>query len=220
MLIVFLPKKVSLWFSEYFIYENKINKVLETRRPFLKYEGLVYVLFGLSLLLVAVYPFNMLFWYNAAFWSLLIIFIVGVFIFEFRKLEKEESFYKKSPFSKGQKRFFPAEGVILNKTVMLCKKCVPVVFPILMFGGGIGPKIVYGYDYRPPLFNVISYPFTKIWSNNEMVYNVSVKLIENNPELLTKITLEDGYTVTFESLRPYLGNEKLIMMDAWNELSK
>lgn len=218
IIVLLLNKKWFIIIEDYKNYLTYIDKNLSSRVWILKYESLSFFIFGISLLVFLIYPTEIFTLYNVTFWALVSIVLTFISILEYNKFLKDEK--KKYPFDKGQKRFFPGEALIGKTTLVYCQKCVQFGMPFVVFTGIGAPKIVYGFNYRPPLANLISKPFTGITSSSEACYSTALHLLERDSTLLPKITLEDGHTVTWKSLKPYLNEESFVANQIFKSLSK
>ncbi len=222
LILIFLPEQVFIKIKGYTKYEELLDTELMARAPILRFEYPSYLLLGISFLFYFVSPMSTIAVFSITLNSFICLILSGYSLYVFYILNKEKK--KKSPFSTGQKGFFPGEAIAGKNIVFVCKKCLQMGLPAVMFFGAGVPKIIYGFTYRPPLFNAIGYPFTNVTSNNEVCYGTALDLIDKEPDLLNKITLDDGHTVTWESLMRGLDeldtSPKSVALKAWAESLK
>lgn len=174
ILILILPASYVEKLKAYYKYDKLRSEEIFSRVSILRFESRSYLFFGVMLLLFFMYPFNKLIIYIFSLSGLICILLTTGIIWENYKINKDS---KKSPFSDGQKRFFPGETVALKNVAYVCVKCMQVGFPIIMMVGAGFPKIIYGVKYRPPLFNYIAYPITGIISDDEVAYGIAIDMI-------------------------------------------
>lgn len=217
VIVLLLNKKWFLIIEDYKDYLKYIDKTLSSRVWILKYEHISFVIFGISLLIFLVYPTEVIILYNVTFWALISSILTFMSVLEYRKLTNEKK--RKNSFDKGQKRFFPSEVLVGKTALFYCHKCVQLGVTVTTIGIG-APKLIYGFNYRPPLANFIAKPFTGITSSSEACYSTALHLLERDSTLLSKITLEDGHTVTWTSLKPYLYDESFVANQIFKNLSK
>jgi hypothetical protein len=218
---MFTPEQVFFGIKSYIKYEKLLDMELTTRAPILKFEFPSYFLLGISLLIYCVFPMNTIAIFSITINSFICLILSGYSLYVNHVINKEKE--RKDLFSTGQKRFFPGKLIVGKNIVFVCKKCLQMGLPAFIFLGAAAPKIIYGFAYRPPLFNVIGHPFTNITSDNEVCYGIAVDLINKEPELLSKIILDDGHTVTWDSLKQGLDestSQKSVVLKAWVESLK
>lgn len=85
-----------------------------------------------------------------------------------------------------------------------------IAFFILIW---LGPKLLWGVDYRSLLVNKIVCPLSGLQSDSEDIYSKGFQLIEDKPELKDSLTLLDGMTLDkIKVLKAYKSSQSIFSL--------
>lgn len=192
------PRFSIFWENLYILRDDLtgIEQELSQKHNLLGYDTFVLISYILSIIFLGSYPSMLTLCITLVICSIMftIFWLRLYYVYKDNMLEKRFNFKTSNRLLTHNtiiKRFIGS--YLFKKASWFCFQCVRYglpAAPTMLYGG---PKLIYGWDYRPMFANAIGYRFTALYHESETVYGLAMKYYLEDPSIAPKISDSNGH---------------------------